>query len=450
LNLTTFRYCLLTKETAIAPLIVFRVLFGLLMLFSLSRFYLKGWIQDLYLAPKIHFAYYGFEWIKNPGEIGIYIIFALAFAGTLGILVGALYRFSTVLFFLSFTYLELIDKTNYLNHYYFVSLVAFLIIFLPLNRSFSIDLWRNPDIKIESVPAWMSNLIKFQLAIVYCYAGIAKLNYDWLIEAMPLKIWLKAHVDFPVIGAYFAKDWVAYFFSWFGALYDLLIVFFLLSKRTRPFAYFFVISFHVMTWALFPIGVFPWVMIAFSTIFLGAETHKRILSGIEKAFKAGSFPNRSTAPKETRQTSVFVKSMLICFVVFQLLFPWRYLLYPGDLFWSEEGYRFSWRVMLMEKSGYATFYVADPETGRRGQVFNYDYLTPQQEKMMATQPDMIWQFARIIEEDYKTKGVKNPVVTAEVYATLNGRRSKLLIDPEIDLTKVADGLGPKPWITKIH
>ena len=424
------------------------MLFGLLMIYSLIRFAAKGWITALYLTPKLHFSYYGFEWVKNPGEFGIYLLFGLALVGAIGILLGAMYRFSSVTFFLSFTYLELIDKTNYLNHYYFVSLVSFLIIFLPLNRGLSVDLWRNPLLKITHVPAWMLNVIKFQLAIVYCYAGIAKLNYDWLIEAMPLKIWLKAHVDFPLIGSLFAKDWVAYFFSWFGAIYDLLIIFFLMNSRFRPYAYFFVISFHVLTWLLFPIGVFPWVMIAFSTIFLSMETHEKIIRKMAGLFSGSEADTSFQTFTYNAVKAKIVSVTLIAFIIFQLLFPWRYIVYPNNLFWGEEGYRFSWRVMLMEKAGYATFYVTDPATGNKGQVFNYEYLTPQQEKMMATQPDMIWQFAQYIKKEYQKKGVQNPIINAEVYATLNGKRSRLLIDPTVDLTKVSDGFAPKEWITE--
>ena len=221
-----------------------------------------------YVAPKNYFAYYGFEWVQHPGTTGIYCLFALAFLGAIGILLGYYYRFSATVFFLAFTYIELIDKTNYLNHYYFVSLMAFLIIFLPLHGRLSLDVWRSKLKHIEEVPAWMVNVIKLQLAIVYCYAGMAKLNYDWMVDALPLSIWLKAHADFPLIGSLLVKEWVAYFFSWFGAVYDLSIVFFLFYRKTRPLAYFFVLSFHVMTWLLFPIGVFPWVMIAFSSIFM--------------------------------------------------------------------------------------------------------------------------------------------------------------------------------------
>jgi len=416
------------------------------MLFSLARFYFYGWIEALYILPKVHFSYYGFEWVKNPGPFGMYLLFGIAFIAVIGILLGAWYRFSIVSFFLSFTYIELIDKTNYLNHYYFISLVAFLMIFLPANRNFSIDCVRNPRLHLDKVPVWTINIIKFQLAIVYCYAGMAKLNNDWLFEAMPLKIWLKAHVDFPILGSLFAKNWVAYFFSWFGAVYDLFIVFFLMKSKTRAIAYFFVVSFHVLTWLLFPIGVFPWVMIAFSTIFMSSKKHDWLLGKLKNVFNFQLEASSRSALKQfkIKHTTVF---FLVAFAFFQLLFPWRYLFYPGDLFWTEEGYRFSWRVMLMEKAGYATFFVTDPATGKKGQVFNYEYLTPQQEKMMSTQPDMIWQFAQVIKEDFENKGIKNPIVTAEAYVTLNGRRSRLILDPQVNLSNQNDSLLPKNWIT---
>lgn len=416
------------------------------MSYSLIRFTLKGWIEEQYVLPKLYFPYYGFEWVQHPGALGIYCLFGLAFLGATGILLGYYYRLSAIVFFLSFTYIELIDKTNYLNHYYFVSIVAFLIIWLPLNGRLSIDVWRGKSAYIETVPAWMVNVIKLQLAIVYCYAGMAKLNHDWMIDALPLKIWLKAHVDFPLLGVLLAKDWVAYFFSWFGVIYDLSIVFFLMYRKTRPFAYFFVVSFHLMTWLLFPIGVFPWVMIAFSTIFLNEQAHEKILRKVSSTFHFGESGEVAVSYSGTSRSSGILHWVMILFMAFQLLFPWRYLLYPGNLFWTEEGYRFSWRVMLMEKAGYATFYVTNPVTSNRSQVRNSDYLTQKQEIMMVTQPDMIWQYAQILEKDYQLKGIKDPIVTAEVYVTLNGRRSQQLIDPRVDLTTVSEDFAAKNWI----
>jgi hypothetical protein len=130
----------------------------------------------------------------------------------------------------------------------------------------------------------------------------------------------------------------------------------------------------------------------------------------------------------------------------QLLLPFRYLLYPGQLFWTEQGYRFSWRVMLMEKAGTVFFYVTDPTTGREGEVVNRDFLTPNQEKMMATQPDMILQFAHFLADHYRQQGITHPKITAESYVTLNGSGSRPFLDRTVDLTKEREGFAPKRWI----
>ncbi|MES1160755.1 MAG: HTTM domain-containing protein, partial [Bacteroidota bacterium] len=128
----------------------------------------------------------------------------------------------------------------------------------------------------------------------------------------------------------------------------------------------------------------------------------------------------------------------------------RFLLYPGSLYWTEEGYRFSWRVMLMEKSGTSFFYVKDPVTGRRGEVNNAKFLTPLQERMMATQPDMILQYAHYLHTVYTNKGVKDPIITVEDYVTLNGSGSRLYIDSTIDLARQQETFRPTTWILPFH
>ena len=63
------------------------------------------------------------------------------------VLLGFFYRISIVTLLLTFIYVELIDITNYLNHYYFVSLVSFMMIFMPCAKSFSLDnkLFKRPE-----------------------------------------------------------------------------------------------------------------------------------------------------------------------------------------------------------------------------------------------------------------------------------------------------------------
>jgi len=437
------KYQLFLKHSHIAPLVVFRIVFCSILFLSTIRFMAKGWVYDLYVAPKFYFTYYGFEWIKPLSETWMYGLFILLAISFLFQAFGLFYRIASIFSFLAFSYIELIDKTNYLNHYYFVSIVCFLLIFLPAHRYFSLDTLRNPNIKRNHIVYGLLFLLQLQLAIVYFFAGVAKVNYDWLINAMPLQIWLPSKSDVPFIGSLFEEQWTAYVFSWFGAIYDLIIPFLMWDFRTRKFAYVMVIVFHLLTALLFPIGVFPFVMIGSSLIFFSENFHKKLISFFQKSVLM-------EAPILLKFKMPFVSKfsfiLISLFILIQLAIPMRYLLYPGNLFWNEEGYRFSWRVMLMEKAGYGIFHIEDPKSGRSWEVNNYDYLTPNQEKMMSTQADMILQYAHFLKEEIQNNYHFDPIITAEVYVSLNGEASRLFIDPTIDLTKEVESLAHKQWI----
>jgi hypothetical protein len=441
------------KETSAAPLAVYRIGFGLLMLFSTIRFIAKGWVQTQYIEPSFHFPYYGFEWIPYPSEFGIYFLFGSMIFGAALITLGLLYRFGAFMFFFCFTYIELLDKTNYLNHYYFVSLIAFLLVLIPANQYFSLDAKLGLTRQSNTCPKWHIWILKFQIAIVYIFAGIAKLESDWLLQAQPLKYWLHTAHHYDIVGPLLKQDWVAYTFAWFGCIYDLTIVVFLSMERTRKIAYLFVIVFHLTTWFLFPIGVFPWVMMAATLIFFTPSFHEKILNRFRLIF--GTKPLKSDTSVKSSLPMNAVNIILGAFITFQLLMPFRHLLYEGDLFWKEQGFRFSWRVMLMEKTGYATFFVSDPNTKDEIEVNNSDFLTPNQEKMMSTQPDMILQYAHYLRDVHKDTiitryGVdlhfKNPQVHAEVFVTLNARPHQLYVDKKHNLTSIENNLYERRWI----
>src|SRR5690606_12202537 len=412
-----------------APLAVFRIFFGVMMFASIVRFWLNGWIEKLYITPKYFFSYYGFEWVKPLGDF-TYLLFVICGLSALLVAVGYKYRISIIIFFLSFTYIELMDKTTYLNHYYFISILSFLMIFLPAASYFSVDARKDSQKAFQKIPRWCVDVIKLLLGIVYFYAGLAKLNSDWLFRAMPLKIWLPSKYDLPLLGDLMHQEWVHFAFSWSGMLYDLSIPFLLLWKRTRLFAFVMVIIFHVMTQVLFPIGMLPFIMIVSALIFFEPKVHHRILAFISKIFRINKkyFDNTRVLIFEPIRRKLLLSIVSIFFLI-QLLFPWRYLLYPGELFWTEEGFRFSWRVMLMEKAGYAQFKIVDGESGKRFYVDNSDFLTPFQEKQMSFQPDFIVEYAHFLADYFEKDGHQNLEVYVESFVALNGRKSTPYIDP---------------------
>jgi len=434
------------QHTSSAPLAVFRIGFGVMMLISIIRFWSYGWIEKLYLEPEFHFSYYGFEWVKPIGD-WTYLIFIICGLSAFFVALGLKYRLSIILFFLSFTYIELMDKTTYLNHYYFISILSFVMIFLPANAYFSLDNYLRQK-QYQQIPKWTTDAIKLLLAIVYVYAGLAKINSDWLFKAMPLKIWLPSKYDLPLIGEnLMQQEWFHFAMSWSGMLYDLSIPFLLLYKKTRIFAFVLVVFFHIFTRVLFPIGMFPYVMIVGSLIFFDAKVHLKIISFIKSLLKFFKIKIQTLPTSNFRfPKQKIVVSFLIIFFGIQLLTPFRYVFYPGELFWREEGYRFSWRVMLMEKRGYANFKVVNPKEETYFYVDNSDFLSSFQEKQMSTQPDFILEYAHFLGEHFRSQG-HNPIeIYVESYVALNGRRSQAYINPKVDLLKQYESFRPKSWI----
>jgi hypothetical protein len=445
---------ILFSSVSIAPLVVFRLIFGLLILFGTIRFVSYGWVNDLYIQPDFFFPYLGFAWVKPLPGAWMYIPFILLMVTAVLVTIGYYYRIASFLLFVSFTYIELLDKTNYLNHYYFISLMAFIMCWLPANRLFSVDVRMKRVAPTLEVAAFNIFLLQFQLGVVYFFAGIAKLNVDWLFKAEPLLSWLNGFDNLPIIGNLLAQPWIAFVFAWIACIYDLSIVFLLIYRKTRLYAYFFVLVFHLITWLLFPIGVFPWVMILSTLVFFSADFHQNLLLFIKKILRIKDY-------KPIFQPIIYKKKwvqfLLGTYVFFQLAIPLRCWLYPGNLFWTEEGFRFSWRVMLMQKTGYANFYLVDKTTKRSMEINNRDFLTVRQESQMSTQPDMILQFSKhlytifkdtILQFGNQSFHLKDPAIYATIDVSLNGRHNQAFVRPGVDLAQLPYNLDHRTWLEK--
>ena len=376
----------------------------------------------------------------------MYIHFALLGLASLCVALGFRYRLSIIAFFLLFNYVELIEKTTYLNHYYWVSLASLLMIFLPLNRYASMDAWRNPSLRADTVQAWVMWALRAQVGVVYFFGGVAKLNPDWLLRGQPMRIWLYNSSDLFLIGPLLREEWVAFAMSWCGAAFDLTIVCWLLWRRSRPLAYAVLVVFHVATWLLFPIGMFPWIMIFASLIFFSPDWPHRLKARVLGRREPPSEPVTGEGDDVSPSRRVIAAAALaLVFVLAQFATPLRHWAYPGNVRWNDEAYRFSWRVMLTEKTGHVRFRVTLPTLGETRLVYPEDYLTPIQTERMAYQPDMILATARLIADDFRSlDGAAE--VRADAFVSFNGRPVARFVDPAVDLARIDPGIWPKRWV----
>jgi hypothetical protein len=426
-----------------ASLAVFRIAFGGILVWEVLRFFQQGWIEEVYSAPGFHFTYHGFEWVRPwPGSGMTWHFVALGLLAAC-VAVGFCYRAAIALFCLGFTYVFLLDKAHYLNHFYLICLLSFLLIFVPANRWLALDARLWPSLRSDFAPAWSLWILRGMVAIPYVYGGIAKLSGDWLAgQPMQMRMAEMAHIR--QIVPWFGEDWLALAFSYGGLVLDLFVVPLLLWRPTRYYAFALAVVFHLLNAWMFRIGIFPWLMIAATTLFLPPDWPRRLFRLTQARLPAETLAPQAR-PGELSMTHVWAAVLAVFFAV-QLVVPFRHWLYPGNVDWTEEGSRFAWRMMLNEKQTALRILLIDPATGGATAPDLTKLLTAKQRERLASDPENLREFAQLLKDMLRSEGLPRAEVRVYCLSSLNGRKPQLLVDPDLDLGIQPRTLAHKPWI----
>ncbi|MDX1772802.1 HTTM domain-containing protein [Oceanihabitans sediminis] len=417
----------LFKHIDNSALIVFRILFGLLCFLESVGAIFTGWVSRAFVDPKFTFTFIGFGWLQPLPGNGMYIYYLVMGVFGFLIMIGYKYRLSSIAFALMWTATYLMQKASYNNHYYLLVLLSFIMIFLPANKYHSVDAKINPEIKSNSMPQWCAWVFILQMFIVYTYGSIAKIYPDWL-DTTTMKIFMQGKRDLPIIGEFLQQNWIHYFLAYGGILYDGLVVILLLYKPTRKLAFFGSIFFHLFNSAVFQVGIFPYLALAFSLFFFPPKTIKNIF------FKKKEFYDKDEiiVPNYNKALITFFS---IYFII-QIALPIRHHFIKDNVLWTEEGHRLSWRMMLRAKSGFITFKINDKGNSQQEIIKLDDYLTQKQVRLVSTHPDAMWQFAQRLKEEYAEKG-RDIEVYIHSSISINGRKHQEYIDSEIDIASVS-------------
>ncbi len=432
-----------------AGLAVYRIFWGGLMAWEAYRYLRSGWVHKYYVAPNYLFSYIGFDWLAPLPGWGMTGVYVLMIVAGIAVSIGLLYRVFSTVFFVCHTYVFLLAASNYLNHAYLIALLAFIMIFLPANRTLSVDAALRRGRASSSISRWPRALLLTQLGIVYFYGGIAKINTDWLVYHQPIRKWMQGSSK-KVPG--FASEFVAselftQMVAYGGVMFDLLIAPALLWRRTRPFAVLVAAGFHVSNMQLFSIGVFPWLMLAATTLFLEPDWPRRLpFAGPHVArgldwFSARSQPWTASALR-IRWTSL----ALGVWLAIQVLVPLRHVLYPGDVAWNEDGHYCAWRMKLRSKKGVVKFRVVDKADGRTWVVDPASDLSKRQARKIRGKPELIRQYANLLVQRYRDEEGIEVDVYVDAFASLNYRKRQRFIDPQYELGHEPPSLAPYRWV----
>lgn len=425
----------LFKQIDNTPIVLWRVVFGLVMFFETWGAIAVGWVKQVYIdPPEFTFNFIGFEFLQPLPGYGMYVWFALLGVFSIGVLLGYRYRLSIILLTLGWLGVYFMHKTSYNNHHYLMSVLCFLMCFVPANKAFSLDVKLGKTTPSSLCFNYYLQLFVWLFIIVFTYASIAKIYPDWL-RGVPLTQWLDAKKD-SILGFLFQNSYQALFMAWGGILFDLLIIPAFLWSKTRRFAFWISLYFHLMNSITFQIGTFPYMMIGACVLFYPAAQ-------LRKWFRLTNH-HENKLPTLTISKKNWMTTIFVIFYAVQIALPLRHHFISGNVFWTEEGHKLSWRMMLRSKRGSTTFYVTKID-GDILRINAKNYITEKQYRTMSTHPDMIWQFCQYLKKLYGTD-IHIKVINK---VSLNFRAVKPMIDPEFDMAKAKWHLFQhEKWITE--
>lgn len=448
----------LFRPVDIAWLVYLRLGAGFLLALEHGGAFFWGRVRN-YTEPRFHLRYLGWEWLPHPPPAVIYGIYGLIVAAGIAVAAGWRYRWAAGVLSLGYVALLLLEETEYINHFYLYALVAAVLALLPAHHAASADVRAGRAVPQATVPAWMRAVILFQIGLVYVFAALAKLNPDWL-AARPLSVWLGAKAHYPLIGGLLAHPATAWLMSYGGIAFDALVVPLLLGRRTRAWGFAWAALFHLLNVIVFGLGTFPWTALLLTSLFFAPDFPRRLPGFVGRWFRTRlPAPAGGAARADSGRISVpaadvplpparvrrRVLAGLAAFAAVQLLLPLRHFLYPADAHWTEEGHRFSWHLMLRAKQGTARFRVQLPG-GHEELVWPEQYLTRNQARKLVDNPDLLLEFAHLLAQDYRQRGLRPVAVYCDSELSLNGHPARPLVSPKLNLLTVRRGWGHYAWV----
>jgi len=458
-----------------STLVLFRIIFsGLVLLYAIL-----DWqdMSSMFPAGEFRPTYTLLRFTEDWPRLNLNWMFSLLCLSATGVITGVFYRVSAILQFLAFTYIYHADPTQYNNHYYVISLLAFWLIFVRADAQLSVDqLWFGRGNRSTTIPRWHTFLMQLHISMTYFFGGIVKFNSDWL-QGQPMTPWLAVEGHRPIIGSWLAHPQAGVIVAWMGLVFDLTIPFLLIYKPTRILGFIGTLMFHLNNSWIFRIGIFPYLMIGANVLYLEPETPRRWWNWLTgKSARASQTALPLQPPAEVTTQQRFLSAILIVYALLHCLMPFRHYWYAGNVEWNEEAKNFSWRMMLSYKdTGFfgvrvvadgiddrrfapqqfeARGFLKPRRVGNRIDVrFNHlKYLTERQErgKGVMGNPRHMAAFARFVKKEAIQLGLIHPRVYVVAISSLNGRPFQFLVDPFVDLASVEVPLFKTPdWIVPL-
>lgn len=420
----------------------FRRIFAFFLIIQIYSFYSANIINYTFVLNQIRIPFDFAAWIPLlPGKMMNLVLF-VEFIGAVLLFSIKYARIGALIYLISFGYLLMVDVSYYNNHFYFILLLClFFVFYNPLKIGTTLF-----------IPKILLNLFKFQVIVVYFFAGVVKLNTDWLINLEPMGEIMRS------TGFHWNKP-MLYFYAYAGTIFDLFIGFALLFPKLLKPAIILNILFHLSNFIMFEsgqnqdIGIFPFLMISTNLLFINAD---KLQNWLAKNIPFLSI--KANAEKKSKTSSAIVfdlstnqKKWTINFVVFyiliQLFLPFRHFLIRGDVDWTSEGFYFAWRLKVRSKTSSVVIKLKDGPNSELMIVNPYNFLNTLQYKAVCDNPAAMHSFMQQLKNKASGLGMKQPLFYLTWYSSMNGHSKQLMMDSTLEFGSLKHKIfGKDEWI----
>ncbi|KAI3383632.1 hypothetical protein SNEBB_000019 [Seison nebaliae] len=483
-----------------------RIVFGLMMLLDFMKErnfpYLDYMNEEDCIFPLIHNMP-----ILTPEYLAIIGLIMLL---SINLFITSLfYKIPIILYAAGYWYMFLMEKCNWNNHSYLYGLICILFIVCDGSSAYTFHnlfnriFFGEKEKNVRHVPLWNYAVLRLQIFLVYFYAGVKKLDSDWLGGMSMMR--LSSHWIFSPFTLILTEQQITdYIIHWGGWSIDFFGGFLVFFDLTRPVGTTIFLSFHFMNSRLFHIGMFPYTMIATLPLFFYPDCIDRCARSlanyldnrdyfehvahfinnyivinkidgvseeciyqtkdeIDKCQKLKSYSanyvdrchpdeeiNEKINSKQEKQSSPNKSSwklkFLTVYVFLQIFLPFSHFVTRGYNGWTEGLYGYSWDMMVH------TWSVQHSRIKVVDMVKNETlYINPKQwtdRRRWNSHPDMIKQYANCLKRNLKRRyGILHPEIYIDVWRSLNHRFNQRYIDPRVNILEMDwNPFTPTPWL----
>ena len=171
-------------------------------------------------------------------------------------------------------------------------------------------------------------------------------------------------------------------------------------------------GFHITNKLVFNIGIFPYVMIASTSLYFSPWWVRRFFFKLRhplQPFKHVVEPpkfSRVKARKLTNKEKLLLASVVI-FLTIWVVFPSRNYFMGGNVVWDESGHVYSWRMKLRDKHCFTDLFMHHPATNRSYEIPPPNlFLSQAQTQKYADRPWLLIQYVHFLADLFTWNGIR--------------------------------------------